>query len=119
MAGLSAGMKYRILEALDATRFKQHGFGVKCGEENDVAVMIIFSARPEYRFVIGLTDNGFTTSECPGVKSDRMEVFQRGDYELCMQAIQAWAARIVDKEADDILDEFGGVADRNPNLPSS
>jgi len=119
MAGLSAVMKTRILEVLDATSFRQSGFGVMYGDEKDASATIRFSARPEYRFVIGLTENGFITSECPGVKSDRMEVFQRGDYELCLQAIRAWAARIVDSEADDILDEFGGVADRNPYLPSS
>jgi len=115
MAGFSAVMKNRITEALNATKFTQGGFNVT---HNDANGDIVTITRSEYRFVMSSIDNGFTTSECPGLDSDETQVFQRSDFESCIHAIQEWAERIVDREEADILDLFGGVADRNPGLPS-
>jgi len=116
MTGLKADQKSRILEALDATHYKQGGFTVRYGDENNPAAAITFSSSPEYRFVINLTGNGaFATSECPGIHLNEAETFQRSNFELCVPAIKDWAERIADRQSDSILDEFGGVADRLPS----
>jgi hypothetical protein len=106
-------MKSKLTEALDATSFRQRGFHVDYDEKNDVLVTI---TRFTYRFTLGSTDSGFVTGEYPGIASDKTEVFQRSDFEACLRAIREWAERIVDREEAAILDEFGGVADRDPSL---
>jgi hypothetical protein len=119
MAGLSAVSKNRIAEALDSTYFTQRGFTMKYNDENNPVVTITFSGSPECHFVIHSTDTGeFTTSERPGIHTDAAETFQKSDFELCVDAIKAWAKRIDDRETDWIMDEFGGVADRNPSIPT-
>jgi hypothetical protein len=117
MGSLSAVTKKKITEILDATYFTQHGFTVKYDDENNPMVTITFSDRPEYQFVIDSTDNGnvFTTSECPGTHLDAAETFQRTNFELCIDAIKEWTERIIDRQKDWMMDEFGGVADRSPN----
>jgi hypothetical protein len=119
MAGMSAVINNRITAALETTSFGQRGFDVKHDGQDDSVVTIVFSARSEYQFAIDSTAGGFITSERPGPKSDLTEAIQRGDIESCIQAIREWAERIADREAADILDEFGGVADRNPRLPTN
>ncbi len=115
LAGLNAAMKNRITEILDSTYFTQHGFTVNDGE-NNTWVTITLSGSPEYQFVINPTGNGvFTTSECPGIHLDAAETFQRNDFELCINAIKEWVERIIDRQKDWILDEFGGVADSDPS----
>ncbi len=118
MARLSTDMKNRIAEVLDSTHFTRHGFTMKCDDERDaLAAIITLSGSPEYRFVLNSTSEGaFTTSESPGIRSDAAETFQRVDFELCMNAIRCWVGRIIDAQRDWMLDEFGGVADRNPSL---
>ena len=106
-------MKNKITEALEATTFRQRGFGVDYDDKNDALVTI---TRFAYRFAIVSTDNGFTTNEYPGVASEKTEAFQRSDFESCIRAIREWVERIVDREEAAILDEFGGVADRDPSL---
>ena len=120
MTRLSELTKNKIAEVLDATCFTQHIYTVKCDDENNPMVTIASSAGPGYQFVINSADDGntFTTNECPGIHSDAAETFQRSDFELCIAAIVEWAKRIVDRETDWIMDEFGGVADRNPSIPT-
>ncbi len=115
MARLSAVRQNRIAEALNSTYFTQQGFSVKYGDEENPMVTITFSSRPEYQFVISFNDGVFTTSECPGIHLDAAETFQRSDIEPCINAIKDWAERILDKQRDWIMDEFGGVADSNPS----
>jgi hypothetical protein len=118
MAGLSPVMKNKITAVLDATYFTQHGFIVKYDDENNRMVSITFSARPEYQFVINSNHSvdAFTTSECPGIiHLDATETFQRSDFEQCVNAIKKWTERIIDRQKDWIMDEFGGVADSNPS----
>lgn len=112
MAELTAEMKNTIAEALETTYYKQGGFALNC--DNPQAV-ITFLSRPEFRFLIGWSDHGFTTTESPGMHSDEPETFQRSDFDLCVEAIKRWAERIRDREGDSFLDEFGGVADRMPD----
>ncbi len=107
-------MKGRIFEALDATSFRQRGFHVDYDEKNDVLVTI---TRFTYRFTLNSTDAGFVTGEYPGIASEKAEIMQRSDFESCLRAIREWATRILDREESAILDEFGGVADRDPSLP--
>ena len=117
MAGLSTVTKNRIAEALASTYLTQHSFTVKYDDENNPIVTIIYTGSPECQFVISSTDNGaFTTSECPGIHLDAAETFRRSDLDLCISAIGEWVERIADRQRDWILDEFGGVADRNPSL---
>jgi hypothetical protein len=119
MTRLDEVTKNKITRVLDSKYFTQHGFTMKYDDENNPMVTITLSGSPEYQFVIHSTDRGdFTTSERPGIHLDAAETFQRGNFELCMDAIKEWAKRIVDREADWIMDEFGGVADRNPSLPT-
>ena len=116
MARLSEVARNRITEVLDSTYFKQHRFAVKYEDENNPMVIITFSSSPEYQFVISAAyNNEFTTSECPGIHSDAAEIFQRSNFELCIHAIKEWVERIIDRQRDWILDEFGGVADSNPS----
>lgn len=116
MARLSAVTKSRITEVLDSTYFTQQGFTVKYDDENNPMVTITFSGSPEYQFVINSTYNGvFTTSECPGIHLDAAETFQRSNFELCINSIKEWVERIIDRQKDWIMDEFGGVADSNPS----
>ncbi len=116
MAVLSAATKSKISEVFDAEHLRQHAFNVTYDDINNPILTITFSAYPEYQFVINSTYSGaFTTSECPGIHSDATETFQRGDLELCINAIKEWAERVIDRQKDWILDEFGGVADRNPS----
>jgi hypothetical protein len=117
MARLNAAAKKMIAEVLDSTHFKQRGFIVKYDDENNPMATITFSASPEYQFAINSTDNdGFTTSERPGIHIDSAETFQRNHFELCINAIKEWVERIIDKQNDWILDEFGGAADRTPSF---
>jgi hypothetical protein len=117
MAGLSADGRNRIPGILDATSYRQRGFAVKFDNENNPVAIITFASSPEYQFIISLEGNGaFTTTECPGIHRYEAETFQRSDFEACANAIKEWVERISDRERDWILDEFGGVADRNPNL---
>ena len=117
MTGLSTDMKNRIAEVLDSTHFTQHGFTMKYDDESDAMAIIALSGSPEYRFVINSTSEGaFSTSESPGIGSDAAETFQRNNFELCMNAMRCWVGRIIDEQKDWMLDEFGGVADRNPSL---
>jgi hypothetical protein len=120
MTRLGEVTKNQITKVLDATYFTQQGFTVKYHDEDNPLVTITFSASPDYRFVIHSTCNvdAFTTNECPGMRSDTAETFQRSNLELCVNAIKEWAKRIVDRETDWIMDEFGGVADRNPSVPT-
>ncbi len=116
LAGLSAAMKNRITEILESTCFTQYGFTVNYDGENNTMVTITLSGSPEYQFVIHPTGNGvFTSSECPGIHLDAAETFQRKDFELCINAIKEWVERIIDRQRDWILDEFGGVADSDPS----
>ncbi len=116
MSRLSEATKSRITEVLNSTYFTQQGFTVKYDDENNPMVTITFSDSPEYQFAINSTNNdGFTTSECPGIHSDTAETFQRSDLELCVNAIKEWVKRIIDRKGDWILDMFGGVADSNPS----
>lgn len=115
MASLSEGARVRISEVLDCTRFTHEGFHVEYEEEGSRLAAITFSSSPEYRFSIITTDDGvFTTSERPGIHRDSDESFQRIDVESCINAIKEWVDRIVEKESDWIMDEFGGVADSTP-----
>ena len=115
MAKLSTIEKDRISETLDSTRFTQHGFSIKYDDENNPVAIITFSSHPDFRFVVHFAGNGtFSTSECPGIHSDEAETFQRNNFELCIIAVREWVKRIIDREGDWILDEFGGVADRTP-----
>ena len=117
MEGLSAAAKNRITEALAATSYTQRGFNVKFDDENNPVAAITYSSRPECRFAINAVNDGaFETSESPGTHSDEAEIFQRSNFELCVHAVKDWVERIVERERDWILDEFGGVADRNPSL---
>ena len=120
MGSLSAVTKNEITKILDSTHFTQHGFTVKYDDEDNLPLNITFSSRPEYRFVINSNHdaNGFTTTECPGTRSESAETFQRTDIGLCLQAVREWTERVAEreKERDWILDEFGGVADMNPSL---
>jgi hypothetical protein len=117
MDGLSPAMKDRITEVLDSTRYTQQGFTVTYDDGNNPLATITVSSSPECRFVLSSTSEGaFTTSESPGIHSDMAETFPRGDFELCMKAIRDWVRRIIDRQNDWILDEFGGVADRDPSL---
>jgi hypothetical protein len=119
MAGLSAATKNRVAEVLDSTHFRKHGFTLKYNDENNPLVAISFSSSPEYQFAINSTDQGeFTTSERPGIHSDAAETFRWSNFELCLDALKEWAKRIDDRETDWIMDEFGGVADRNPSIPT-
>lgn len=113
MPGLSAAMKSQIAETLESTSFRQRGFSVDYNDRNDVLAAI---TRFAYRFAIASTDNGLLTSEYPGIASNKEETFQRSDFESCLRAIREWVERIVDQDESAILDEFGGVADRNPSL---
>jgi len=108
MTRLSEVTKNKIAEVLAATYLTQHGFTVKCDDENNPVVTIAFSPCPEYRFVINLTYDVYTTSECPGIHSDAAETFQRSNIELCIHAIKEWTERIIDRRKASILDEFGG-----------
>ena len=113
---LSEIEKNRVREVLGATSFSQSGFAVKFDDEDNPSAIITFSSSPEYQFVIHATDIGvFTTAESPGTRSDTAETFQRGEFALCIQAIQEWTERIRARQEDWILDEFGGVADSNPS----
>ena len=115
MGRLSEHAKNRIGEVLGTTSFTQSGFTVVFGDGNDPPAIITLSSSPEYQFVIHATDIGvFTTAESPGTRSDTAETFQRGEFALCIQAIQEWTERIRARQEDWILDEFGGVADSNP-----
>jgi hypothetical protein len=117
MAGLSEDRRNRIISVLDATDYKLRGFALKYDDTKNPVVIITFSSRPECRFVISTTDPGvFATSESPGIHSDEAETFQRSNFELCMNAIKEWVERIIERDRDWMLDEFGGVADRNPSL---
>ena len=111
MARLSAVAKNEITRVLDATYFKQHGFTVKYDDGDNPLITITFSASPEYQFVINSIndDNAFITNECPGTHLDAAETFQRSDFDLCMNAIEEWAQRILDRQKGFIIDEFGGV----------
>ncbi len=116
MASLSAAMKNRITDVLDSAHLKQHDFTVKYDDDSNPMVTITFLGYPEYRFVINSThESAFTTSECPGIHSEAAETFQRSNFELCVDAIKEWVERVVNKQKDWILDEFGGVADRDPS----
>ena len=110
MTRLGEVTKNKITEVLDATYFTQHGFTVKYNDENNPVVAITFSAFPEYQFVIHSTCdvNGFTTSERPGFHLDAAETFQRSHFELCLKAIKEWTERIMDRQKNSIIDEFGG-----------
>jgi hypothetical protein len=116
MGSLSEITKNRIAEILDATFITQHGFTVQYDDKNNPIVTITYLARPEYRFIINSVPNShaFTTSECPGTHLDAAETFQRSDFELCINAVKDWTKRIIDRQRDWIMDEFGGVADSNP-----
>jgi hypothetical protein len=116
MATLNEVTKRRVTEGLDSTSYTQQDFTVKYGDENNPLAIITFSSFPECQFVINSTHHdAFTTSECPGVKTDGAEIFQRDNFELCINAIEEWVQRIIDRQNDWILDEFGGVADSNPS----
>lgn len=117
MAGPSADSKVRIAEVLDSTRFTQKGFTLTYDDRDNPMVTITFSRSPELQFVIRSTRDGtFTTSERPGIHLAASETFQRSHFELCVGAIKEWVERIIDRENDRIVDEFGGVADMNPAL---
>lgn len=109
LAMLDAVTKSMITKALDSIHFAHHGFTVKYDDENNALATIRVSAYPEYRFVIHSNDNAFATSECPGIHSDAIEIFQRSDFELCIHALKKWAERVSDRWKDYVLDEFGGV----------
>lgn len=113
MTRLSETMKSRITEVLNPGSFM-----VKYDDERGPAVTITCASSPEHWFVINSIAGGtFTTDECPGVRSDSSETFQRSDLESCLDAIRNWMERVKDSQADWIMDEFGGIADRNPSLP--
>jgi hypothetical protein len=113
---LSELAKHRIREVLGATSYTQTGFTVMFDDENNPLAIITFSPSPEYQFVIHSTHNSvFTTSESPGAHSDTAETFQRSNFELCIHALKEWTERIIARQGDWILDEFGGVADSNPS----
>jgi hypothetical protein len=114
MPVLDAIMSNRILETLDSTGYKQHSFSITY--DNGSRATIAFLSSPECQFVINANNNAFATTETPGVRSDAAETFDRIDFEACLKAIKEWAGRIADMQRDWILDEFGGVADRNPSL---
>lgn len=119
MAGLSAGAKDQIAAVLDSKDFAQNGFTIRYDDEKNPVATITVSSTPEYQFIINSANEGeFTTSECPGIHLDTAETFQRSNFGLCIDGIEEWAKRIVDKEKDWMMDEFGGVADRNPSLPT-
>jgi hypothetical protein len=116
MAGLNAVAKNRITEVLDSTCFRQQGFTVKYDDERNPIVTITASSSSEYRFAINSIDNdAFVTIECPGIHVDAAETFQQHSFELCINAIKEWVDRIIDREKDWMLDEFGGAADRTPS----
>jgi hypothetical protein len=114
MAILDSTAKNKIIDALDSTSYKQRGFDIKYGEGS--IARIIFLSSPECQFVINSSNDAFTTIETPGVRSDAAESFDRADFESCLKAVREWVVRIADMQRDWILDEFGGVADRNPSL---
>ncbi len=117
MTRLSTVEKIRITEVLNSTRYSQHGFSVRYDDEKNPAATITFPGYPDYQFAISATDDGsFTINERPGPHSDESETFQKNSFDLCVTAIKEWAERIIDQQRDWILDEFGGVADRNPSL---
>lgn len=117
MTGLGAVSKVRITEVLDSTQFTQEGFTLKYDDKDNPMVTITFSRSPEFQFVISSTHDGmFTTSERPGIRLAATETFQRSHFELCISAIEEWVKRIIDRQNDWIMDEFGGVADMNPAL---
>ena len=117
MAGLNTEKKDRIIEVLDASNCKRSGFTLKYDDERNPVAIITYSSRREYLFIIDSTDyDSFTTRESPGINSDEAETFQRSSFEVCTSAIREWVERIIEREKDWILDEFGGVADRNPSL---
>ena len=117
MAGVSAVSKARITEVLDSTKFTQRGFELEYDDGENPVVTITFSSSPEFRFVISSTHDGtFTTSEQPGIHLAATETFHRSHFEACIGAIREWVERIVDRQRDWIMDEFGGVADMNPAL---
>jgi hypothetical protein len=113
MGSLSEVTKSRIIQILNA----REGFFAKYDDKTNPVVTITFSARPEYQFTINATQNGdvITTSESPGTLSDTTEIFQKSDFEQCVTAIKGWMERIIERERDWMMDEFGGVADRSPN----
>jgi hypothetical protein len=116
MGSLSELAKNKIREVLGATSFAQSGFAVRFDDENDPLATITFSPSPECQFVIHSTDDGaFTTNESPGAHSDTAETFRRSDFELCVEAMKQWTERVIARQGDWILDEFGGVADSNPS----
>lgn len=113
MTRLSEATASRITEILDS-----RSFTVKYDDEQGPAVTITSASSLEHRFVINSVAGGtFTTTESPGLHSDSSETFQRSDLESCLEAIRKWMERIKDMQADWIMDEFGGIADRNPSLP--
>jgi hypothetical protein len=115
MTGRGAVSKIRIAEVLDSTRFTQQGFAVEYDDRGNPT--ITYTSSPEFQFVISSAPDGtFTTSERPGIRLATTETFQRTDFELCIGAIKAWVERIIDRQRDWIMDEFGGVADMNPAL---
>jgi len=117
MTGLGAVSKVRITEVLDSTQFTQEGFTLEYDDKDNPMVTITFSRSPEFQFVISSTHDGmFATSERPGIRLAATETFQRSHFELCISAIEEWVKRIIDRQNDWIMDEFGGVADMNPAL---
>ena len=117
MAELSAVSKGRIIEVLDSTKFTHRGFTLECGDRENPMATITFSSSPEFQFVITATPDGmFATSERPGIRLDATETFQRSHFELCISAVREWVERIIDRQGDWIMDEFGGAADMNPVL---
>jgi hypothetical protein len=117
MTGLSAVSKTRIAQVLDSTQFKRRGFTLEYDDTDNPMVTITFSSSPEFQFVISSTHaDMFTTSERPGIRVAATETFQRSHFEACISAIKEWVERIIDRQNDWIMDEFGGVADMNPAL---
>ena len=116
MAGLSEVMKNRIADVLGSSSFAKQDFAVTYGDESNPIVTVTYLGSPEYRFVINSTGkDAFTTSECPGIRSDAAESFQRSSFELCINALKAWVERINNRQDDWMLDEFGGAADTDPS----
>jgi hypothetical protein len=117
MTGPGAVSRIRITEVLDSTPFTQQGFTLEYDDRDSPVVTITFSSSPEFQFVIRSTDDGmFTTSERPGLRLAATETFPRSHFEQCLTAIKEWVERIVERQKDWIMDEFGGVADMNPAL---
>jgi hypothetical protein len=111
MARLNGTENHRILEILG-----EKGYFVKY--EGEEKITIIASGHSGYQFVIDPTDDGiFITNERPGIQSDAGETFHRNNFDQCIAAMKEWTNRIIEKQNDWILDEFGGAADINPELP--